>query len=92
MTKYTRKKQKKGGGVFTRKKKVYKQYKVNDVITEKNTVIKCPMCHNDKFLKTKSMLRGGRVASFFDYEWIFDKGASILKCENCTHLLWFKKI
>ena len=65
---------------MTRKKKVYKQYKVNDVITEKNTVIKCPMCHNDKFYKRFLL-----ISKHYDDE-------VALECENCTHLLWFKKL
>ena len=36
------------------------------------------------------MLRGGRWASFFDVEWLFDKSATICICSQCSKMQWFK--
>lgn len=61
----------------------------NDI--EKKIPLTCNICNNNTFHEMKSMLRGGRAASFFDTEWIFDKNAKIAICSNCSHMLWFKK-
>ena len=50
----------------------------------------CPICKNNKFFTKQSMLRGGRWASFFDAEWLFDNSALICVCERCSHISWFK--
>ena len=50
----------------------------------------CPICQNKNFFTKKSMLRGGRWASFFDTEWLFDNAALIAVCEKCSHISWFK--
>jgi hypothetical protein len=52
--------------------------------------LKCKLCNNDKFYVSNSMLRGGRWASFFKTEWLFDKKAKIAICDRCSHIHWFK--
>ena len=53
--------------------------------------IVCPQCKGVKFVQKKSMLRGGRIASYFGAEWIFDKNAWIYICINCSQITWFKR-
>ena len=56
-----------------------------------NTIpLVCPICKNDHFFIQTSMLRGGRWASFFDAEWLFDKSAKVTICDHCSHMEWFK--
>ncbi|MFC5402709.1 hypothetical protein [Cohnella soli] len=49
--------------------------------------ISCPCCGNDSFDKDFRMLNS-RGASFLGLDWA-NKNATILICDNCTHILWF---
>jgi len=56
-----------------------------------NTIpLVCPICKNNLFYTQTSMLRGGRWASFFDAEWLFDKSATVCICSQCSKMQWFK--
>ena len=56
-----------------------------------NTIpLVCPICKNNQFYTQTSMLRGGRWASFFDAEWLFDKSATVCICSQCSKMQWFK--
>ncbi len=52
--------------------------------------LQCDICNNDKFYTKNSMLRGGRWASFFDTEWLFDRNAKLALCDKCSNIIWFK--
>jgi hypothetical protein len=79
---------KKGGGWWKKKKDSSK-------VTIRprngnNFELKCSVCHNNEFFVKQSMLRGGRLGSFFSTEWIFDKYSRIAICDKCSHIMWFK--
>jgi len=97
-----RRKLKKGGGlksmIFGKKsakdsffgKKNSHEIFVSAQQIENRIPLICPICNNNKFFKKRSMLRGGRLASFTDLEWLFDANAVITICEKCSHINWFK--
>tara|TARA_A100001011_G_C14303293_1_gene841880 strand:- start:1051 stop:1359 length:309 start_codon:yes stop_codon:yes gene_type:complete len=57
---------------------------------EKKISLSCPVCNNNKFFVKQSMIRGGRAASFFATEWIFDKYSRITICSKCSNVQWFR--
>jgi len=59
-------------------------------IKNKRVQLKCGICNHDKFYTKLTMIRGGRWASFWDTEWIFDKSAQLTICENCSNCMMFK--
>ena len=56
----------------------------------KKIKLECKICNNDNFFVKQSMIRGGRAASFFATEWIFDKYSRITICSKCSNVQWFR--
>jgi hypothetical protein len=85
-----RNKSKRGeGGGFFGKKKEATQIEVRSLGVEAKK-LECLICSGDKFHTRKSMLRTGRIASFFDTEWLFDKNSTLVICEKCSYIHSFK--
>ncbi len=82
-TKFIKKSVKKNGG-----KKKAKSY----TLQSKTGLIelKCETDKHDKFYKKSVTINSGRVSSYFDLDWLFDKSAVILICENCSTIKWIK--
>jgi len=52
-----------------------------------NTDIQCPICRYDSFSKDYRQLNS-RGATFLGLDWA-NRNATILVCDNCTHISWF---
>ena len=91
--KFTKKSKKRNNKNKTRKKRggaVPIMYDISAREMPNPIPLMCPICKNQTFFLKDSMLRGGRIASFFELEWLFDKSAKIAICSKCSHMTWFK--
>ncbi|VVU94817.1 hypothetical protein CPAV1605_542 [seawater metagenome] len=79
----------KDGAIFIDNKEIESEIPNEIEIKEKKKLC-CSICKNNKFYTQKSMLRKGRVASYFNLEWLFDDKAIIYICSECSHIHWFK--
>lgn len=88
----TKKSLKKGGTNKPAKQsggKKAKSYKLKGK-NKKEFNLKCEVDHHDKFYKKNVTVNSGRMSSFLDLDWLFDKSAVMLICENCSTIKWIK--
>jgi len=80
------------GGIFGFGKKKKGKVKINIIARGVKEPIPfvCDVCNKDTFLVKQAMITTGRVSTFFDLEWAFDKYSRTLICKTCSKIHWFR--
>jgi len=58
---------------------------------KKEVKLICDICQTNGWAVQKATLSRGRVAAYFDMEWMFDKTVRTCTCITCGNMKWFAK-
>ena len=71
------------------KKKSF-SYNLQSPDMDKPIKLKCEVDKHDKFYKKTVTINSGRLSTFFEMDWLFDKSAQMLICDRCSTIRFIK--
>ena len=77
------------GAGFFGKSKIY-NVSIKSPDMKHSVELVCEICKKKAWKVKKAMISKGRVAAYFDAEWIFDKTVRTCTCTTCGNTKWFK--
>lgn len=58
---------------------------------KKEVKLICDICKTNGWVVQKATISRGRMAAYFDMEWVFDKTVRTCTCITCGNMKWFAK-